>query len=96
MKISKSSLLLAVVVAALASAEVAFGCPTCGNSIEHSGGNLAEGFYWSILFMMSMPFVILGGLSLLCWLEIRKARRAAETAAATAHQNPSQPANAVV
>lgn len=92
--ISKSSLLLAV--ATLAFAQVAFGCPTCGNSIEHSGGNLATGFYWSILFMMSMPFVILGGLSLLCWLEIRKARRTAEAAAAVASQNLSQPANAVV
>lgn len=96
MKISNPSLLLAVAVAALALGQVALGCPTCGNAIEHSGGNLATGFYWSILFMMSMPFVILGGLSLLCWLEIRKARRAAETAAATAHQDLSQPAKATV
>jgi hypothetical protein len=69
-----------VALATLAFGQVAFACPTCGNSIEHSGGNLAEGFYWSILFMMSMPFVILGGLTLLCWLEIRKARRAAAAA----------------
>jgi hypothetical protein len=89
---SKLILSVAVALAALAFGQLAIGCPTCGNSIEHSGGNLAEGFYWSILFMMSMPFAILGGLTLLCWLEIRKARRAA--AAASACQNLSQQANA--
>jgi hypothetical protein len=83
------SLSAAVAFAALAFAQVALACPTCGNSIEHSGGNLAEGFYWSILFMMSMPFLILGGLTLLCWLEIRKARRA------TAASALSQPANSI-
>jgi hypothetical protein len=85
---SNRILSIAVAFAALAFAQVAFACPTCGNSIEHSGGNLAEGFYWSILFMMSMPFLVLGGLTLLCWLEIRKARRAAAASAL------SQPANA--
>jgi hypothetical protein len=90
---SKSILPAFVAVAGLAFAQVACACPTCGNSIEHSGGNLATGFYWSILFMMSMPFVILGGLTLLCWLEVRKARRAA-AASADALQNLSQPANA--
>ena len=90
----RKALTAVVALAALAFAQVAFACPTCGNSIEHSGGNLAEGFYWSILFMMSMPFVILGGLSLLFWLEIRKARRAAIASADVARQNLSQPANA--
>lgn len=88
---SKRIVSVAVSVAGLAFAQVALACPTCGNSIEHTGGNLAEGFYWSILFMMSMPFLILGGLTLLCWLEIRKARRAA---AASACQNLSRQANA--
>jgi hypothetical protein len=90
----RKTLSAAVALATLAFAQVATACPTCGNSIEHSGGNLAEGFYWSILFMMSMPFVILGGLSLLFWLEIRKARRAANASAADVRRNLSQPANA--
>lgn len=89
----RKALSVAVALAALGFAHVALGCPTCGNSIEHSGGNLAEGFYWSILFMMSMPFVILGGLSLLFWLEIRKARRAASASPAVARRELSQAAN---
>ena len=72
---------VAVALASLALVETASACPTCGNSIEHSGGNLAEGFFYSIVFMMSMPFVVFGGLALLCWLEIRKARRSANLAA---------------
>lgn len=90
----RSRLSAAAAIAALAFTRAALGCPTCGNSIEHSGGNLAEGFYWSILFMMSMPFVILGGLTLLFWLEIRKARRAAAAVVSAAPQDLSQPANA--
>lgn len=56
-------------------------CPSCkeGLSNEHHDG-LQEGFYWSILFMMSMPFLILGGLSTLFYLSIRKAKRMAEQA----------------
>jgi hypothetical protein len=42
-----------------------------------------------MLFMMSMPFVVLGGLALLCWLEIRKARRAAALAATAEGARPA-------
>ena len=38
-------------------------------------GNIVRGYFWSILFMLSMPFVIFGSLCTLMYLEIRKARR---------------------
>lgn len=85
----RSRSFVAVALMGLAIAQMAFACPTCGNSIEHSGGNLAEGFFFSILFMMSMPFVVVGGLALLCWLEIRKARRAATLAATSEGGRPA-------
>ncbi|MBI3724301.1 hypothetical protein HY251_10175 [bacterium] len=44
---------------------------------------MALGYYWSILLMVSMPFLLLGGGSLLIWRELRKARKAAEIQAST-------------
>ena len=54
---------------------IASACPTCKESISENGGNLVRGYQWSIIFMMSMPFLILGGLGTYFYLEIRRARR---------------------
>jgi hypothetical protein len=53
------SLLLVLLVAALAEA-----CPNCKDTLatDPAKQGLARGIYYSILFMMSMPFFILGGL----------------------------------
>jgi heme/copper-type cytochrome/quinol oxidase subunit 2 len=55
---------------------VAFGCPTCKDSLaaDPAAANLARGYYYSILFMLSMPPLILGGLSSYFYWEVRKAR----------------------
>ena len=50
-------------------------CPTCKEGLSASGFNLVRGFGWSIIFMMSMPFLVLGGISSYFYLEVRKARR---------------------
>jgi hypothetical protein len=34
-----------------------------------------RGYFWSILFMMSMPFLIIGGLGTMFYLDVRRARR---------------------
>ena len=57
-------------------------CPTCKDGMAHhdpAAMNMARGYFWSILFMMSMPFLILGGLSAYFYLEIRRARQRHET-----------------
>jgi len=36
--------------------------------------SLVRGYFWSIVFMMSMPFLLLGSLSSYFYLLIRKAR----------------------
>jgi len=76
--VGKTLLCLLVAVLVLFALEsVASACPTCkdslaGNDPEHA--NLVRGYFWSILFMMSMPFLILSGLATLFYLEVRRAR----------------------
>jgi uncharacterized membrane protein len=63
---------LIAVVATLASA-----CPTCKEGVDANDPqhqSLAAGFYYSILFMMSMPFIILGSFGCLAFLSIRRAK----------------------
>ena len=54
----------------------ALACPTCkaaqGN--DPYAAQMIQGYFWSIVFMMSMPFLILGSLSTYFYLLVRKAR----------------------
>ena len=71
-------LLIAVLLAAIwCVTSTATACPTCKEGMEHDPAamSMARGYFWSILFMMSMPFVIFGSLAGYFYLEIRKARR---------------------
>jgi hypothetical protein len=74
-------LLIAVLATGLllAMGEAALGCPTCKDQLAHDteAANLARGFYYSILFMLSMPPLIFGSLAAYFYWEIRKARRQA-------------------
>ena len=71
----KFALYGAALALCLAFAVVAEACPTCKNSSEAGAGDLVSGYGWSIVFMMSMPFLILTSLSCYFYYEIRKARR---------------------
>lgn len=56
----------------------ALACPMCKVALgSHDGGHgdLVGGFFWSILFMLSMPFVIFGSLSAYMYMLVRRARR---------------------
>lgn len=59
-------------------------CPNCRDALagDPAQAGLVRGFFWSILFMLSMPFLILGGLSTYFYWEVCRARRAAAVAAA--------------
>jgi hypothetical protein len=55
----------------------ALACPTCKDSLDQNDparSNMVRGYFWSILFMMSMPFLILTGLGLMFYWEVRKAK----------------------
>jgi uncharacterized paraquat-inducible protein A len=78
-------LLLAMVLAlVLLIASVAAACPTCKDGLAQSdphGQSVAAGYYYSILFMMAMPFAILGTFGSLAYFSIRRAQRGAKGAA---------------
>src|SRR5438128_1417706 len=65
-----------MLIAVMLSAGVATACPTCKDSLAHdpASAGLVRGYAYSILFMLSMPPLILGGLSAYFYWEVRKAR----------------------
>jgi uncharacterized paraquat-inducible protein A len=68
---------LAVLLCVALLAGDALACPTCKDGM--SGGDpvsvaRATGYFYSILFMMSMPFVIVGTFGGAAYLSIRRAR----------------------
>jgi hypothetical protein len=81
--IIKQMLLAILLVAMIAGAAVA--CPTCKEGLAQNdpqGQSIAAGYYYSILFMMSMPFAILGTFGGLAYLSIRRARAREQAAEA--------------
>jgi heme/copper-type cytochrome/quinol oxidase subunit 2 len=71
----------------LALADAALACPTCKENLagDPEAANIVRGYFYSILFMLSMPPLILSGLSLYFYYEIRKARALQAKAAAEGH-----------
>ena len=70
------SLALCVV---LVVAQLAQACPTCKDGLAENDpqqASLVRGYFYSILFMMAMPFVILGTFGSFAYLSIRKAKAA--------------------
>lgn len=67
-----------LVVAVMLSASTASACPMCKAALANSEGqgDLVSGFFWSILFMMSMPFTLLASFSGYMYLQVRRARAA--------------------
>ncbi len=66
----------ACLLALLAAADVALACPTCKDAVGHdpATANLARGYAYSILFMLSMPPLILGTLCAYFYWEVRRAK----------------------
>ncbi len=67
-----------VVALLLLLASVAAACPTCKEGLAQNdpqGRAIAAGYYYSILFMMSMPYLVLGTLASVAYYAIRRARQ---------------------
>ena len=61
-------------------ATVTYACPGCKQALDTAEGeqaNMVNGYFWSILFMLSMPFTLIGLFSGSMYLAVRKARREA-------------------
>jgi len=71
----------------LLCADSALACPTCKENLANDpeAANIVRGYFYSILFMLSMPPLILSGLSLYFYYEVRKARALQAKAAADGH-----------
>lgn len=68
---------LVLFAALLVFSQVAEACPNCKNGMssnETQAKNMAAGYYYSILFMLSMPFLIITSFSGWMYLAVRKAR----------------------
>ena len=77
------AILLLVVFFATFAGE-ASACPTCKDSLADSDPStqaMAAGYFYSILFMMSMPFLIIATFGSFAYLSVRKARAAEADAA---------------
>jgi heme/copper-type cytochrome/quinol oxidase subunit 2 len=59
---------------------VAAACPNCSQGLadQPGGGDMVAGYFWSILFMMAMPFTIFTGIGGYMYFEVRKARKRQE------------------
>lgn len=58
-------------------ADLANACPTCREGLAENdphGQSMAAGYYYSILFMMSMPFVILTTFGSFCYRSVKRAQ----------------------
>jgi hypothetical protein len=73
---------------AFASSAVAWCCPNCKDALANdpAQAGLVRGFFWSIMFMVSMPFLVFGGVSAYFYWEVRRAKSAQQAAAAVAPQ----------
>jgi uncharacterized membrane protein len=73
---------LALLAVALLAAE-ASACPTCKEGLADNphGQSMAAGYYYSILFMMSMPFIILTTFGSVCYRSVKRAQAERDAAA---------------
>jgi uncharacterized paraquat-inducible protein A len=68
-----------VLALVLLLASVAAACPTCKDGLAQNdphGQALAAGYAYSVLFMMSMPYLVLCTMGSMAYLAIRRARNA--------------------
>jgi uncharacterized membrane protein len=90
-----SSVAIALTFAAvfLCIGEVAFACPTCKDSVAQNDPHyqsMAAGYYYSILFMLSMPFLIVTTFGTFAYRSVKKAEahRAAAAASPASDSSP--------
>ena len=75
--ITRKALPLFAVLIVLLLANDVLACPTCKDGLaenDPASAAQAAGYFYSILFMMAMPFLILGTLGSAAYLSIRKAK----------------------
>jgi hypothetical protein len=67
-----------VAAALVVSPAPAVACPTCKDAIAQNDPQhqaMVKGYFYSILFMMSMPFIVLGTFGGMAYYSVKRARR---------------------
>ena len=75
MNFLRTTILIPVLMLGLAA--TAHACPGCKEALASGDGpqgDIVSGYFWSILFMMSMPFTILGTFGIVVYRAMRKAQ----------------------
>ena len=83
---------LGVIVLWGVALDSASACPTCKDGLaenDPAGQAIAAGYFWSILFMMSMPFLLIGSFASYAYYIIQRANRQAGDAASGPPLNAS-------
>ena len=64
-------------------ANTASACPTCKDALagDPANSSMVQGYFWSIIFMMSMPFLVFSTVAAYFYYEVCRARK--QQAAAT-------------
>tara|TARA_Y100001934_G_scaffold281576_1_gene391754 strand:- start:1175 stop:1522 length:348 start_codon:yes stop_codon:yes gene_type:complete len=70
----------------LVGVQIVDACPGCKDALSENDpqhARMVRGYFWSILFMMAMPFTIAGTFGTFFYLEVRRKRLAQQAAATT-------------
>ena len=79
MKLLKAFQFLLIVALMILLAETSLeACPTCRETLSENDSHLVSGYFWSIVFMMAMPFILLGSLSAYFYFQVLRARATME------------------
>jgi hypothetical protein len=65
------------IVATVAIARTALACPTCGEGLMQAdphAQSIAAGYKYSIIFMVTMPYLCLGTLASIAYYSVRRAK----------------------
>src|SRR5215204_5837541 len=76
--------IIAVVAILCGLADGAWACPTCKEGVAQNDPHyqsMAAGYYYSILFMMSMPFIILTTFGSFAYRSVKRAQAERDAAA---------------
>ncbi|HEX4130282.1 MAG TPA: hypothetical protein VHZ24_09575 [Pirellulales bacterium] len=80
------TVVLAIVAVMAATVEA---CPTCKIALgthDKAQGDLVSAYMYSILFMMAMPFTLLGAFCTYMYVLVRRTRRNPSSGAAAEHE----------
>lgn len=77
--VNSVKLLLILLLLLLVGVQCAEACPGCKDALSENDpqhARMVRGYFWSILFMMAMPFTIAGTFGTFFYLEVRRKRSA--------------------